>query len=106
MSNQIIVYKNRTNYLSVNVGFDVSADTITSQIRSEPAVGAPLIAEWTVTKPNGGADGELLLTLDDAITAEIAANSGYMDLKRVSGSEPLPVFDGAIEVLFKGTVTA
>lgn len=105
MSNKVIVHKGRTNTLIVNLGIDVSADTITSEIRSEPDVTAPLICTWTVTFATNGADGKLILKLDDVITKQIKADSGYMDLKRVSGSEPLPVFDRPLEVSFRGTVT-
>lgn len=105
MSNKVIVHKGRTNTIRVNLGIDVSADTITSEIRSEPEVEAPLIATWTVSFVNDGTDGELLLVLDDAETKDIKANSGYMDLKRVAGGEPVPVFDRPLEVTFRGTVT-
>lgn len=105
MSSKVIVHKGRTNVLTVKLGIDVSADTITSEIRSEPDQGAPLIATWVVTKINGGTTGELKLTLDDVHTSQIKANSGYMDLKRISGSEPIPVFDQPLEVSFRGTVT-
>ncbi len=105
MSNEVIVHKNRTNVVLVNLGIDVSADTITSEIRSEPQVEAPLIATWNVDFVTDGTDGELVLTLDDATTADITANSGYMDLQRVSGGEPIPVFDTPLEVTFRGSVT-
>ena len=105
MSNEIIVHKGRTNVITVDMGIDVSLDTLTSEIRSEPNQGAPLIATWVVTKPNGGADGKLLLTLDDVITAQIKATSGFMDIKRVTGSEAVAAFDKPLEVTFRGTVT-
>lgn len=105
MSNQVIVHKGRTNTLIVNLGQDVSADTFTSEIRSEPTVESPLIATWQVSFVTDGVDGELKLVLDDAATTGIKPNSGYMDLKRISGSEPVPVFDRPLEVVFRGTVT-
>lgn len=106
MSNAVIVHIGRTNTLTVDLGVDVSLDTLTSEIRSEPNVNSPLIATWVVTKVGGGTTGELTLTLDDTITAQISAASGYMDIKRVSGGEPIPVFDKPLEVTFRGTVTA
>jgi hypothetical protein len=106
MSSKIIVHKDRTNTLFVSLGIDVSADTITSQIRSEPDVNAPLIATWIVTYKTNGTDGELILKLDDNETRQIKANSGYMDLRRVTGGQPVPVFDMPLEVSFRGTVTA
>lgn len=48
MSNQVVVHKGRTNVVRVDLGIDVSADTITSEIRSEPDVEGTLIATWTV----------------------------------------------------------
>jgi hypothetical protein len=105
MSSKVIVHKNRTNILTVSLGFDVSADTITSEIRSEPDVDAPLIATWQVTFKTDGRDGELVLRLDDNETSQIKAASGYMDLKRITGSEPFAVFDQALEVSFRGSVT-
>jgi hypothetical protein len=105
MANTIVVHKGRTNIIACDMGMDVSADTITSEIRSEPDVSSPLLATWEVTFLTDGTDGELVLTLDDVITGQIKANSGYMDIKRVSGGEPLPVFDKPLEVTFRGSVT-
>ena len=105
MSSKVIVHKGRTNVITVSLGINVSADTITSEIRSEPNVDSPLIASWVVTFATNGADGELILTMDDNTTRQIKANSGYMDLKRITGSEPVPVFDSPLEVSFRGTVT-
>lgn len=105
MSNKVIVHKGRTNTLRVNLGINVQGDVFTSEIRAEPTVDSPLIATWVVSFVTNGADGELLLKLDDNETRQIKANSGYMDLKRVTGSEPIPVFDRPLEVSFRGTVT-
>ena len=105
MSSRIIVHKNRTNVLTISLGFDVSGDIITSEIRSEPSVDSPLLATWDVSFRTDGTDGELVLILDDLDTSQIRATSGYMDLKRVSGSEPLAVFDQPLEVSFRGSVT-
>lgn len=105
MSNEVIVHKGRTNILEVRLGYDISADTWTSEIRTQPSQISALIATWTVAFLTDGTDGVLKLTLDDAITGVIDEASGYMDLKRVSGGEPLPVFDQPLEVVFRGTVT-
>lgn len=106
MSNEVIVHKGRTNIIRVHMGIDVSGDTITSEIRSEPDVDSPLLATWTVAFETTGADGKLILTLDNVITSQISATAGYMDLKRVTGGQPVPVFDRPLEVSFRGTVTA
>lgn len=106
MSSSVVVHKGRTNILPIGLGFDVSADTITSEIRTEPEQSSTLLATWNVAYLTDGTDGELVLTLDDLATAQITVASGYMDLKRVTGSEPVAVFDRPIPVAFQGTVTA
>jgi hypothetical protein len=106
MSSKVIVHKGRTNVLAVSLGINVSADTITSQIRSEPDQNSTLLASWVVTNKTDGSDGEIILTLDDSITKFITATSGYMDLKRITGGQPVSIFDRPIEVDFRGTVTA
>jgi len=107
MSNKVIVHKDRTNVIQVNCGFDISDDTITSEIRSEPHITAPLIVAWDVDYLTDGTDGKLILTIDNSAAGGITANSGYMDLKRVvSGGEPVSVFDQPLEVTFRGVVTA
>lgn len=103
--NQLTVYRDRTAIVPVSLGMDVSNDTITSQIRVGKNFESDLIAEWTVAFLTDGTDGELILTLDDSITATITNDLGYMDLKRITGGEPVPVFDKPLEVLFKNSVT-
>ncbi len=105
MSNEVVVHKGRTNVIPVSLGIDVSQDTFKSEIRTEPDSSSVLIAEWDVTFATNGVDGELVLTLDDLITSQIKSNSGYMDLKRTTGTEPIPVFDRPLEVTFRGSVT-
>lgn len=105
MSNAVIVYVGRTNILPVSLGMDVSQDTITSEIRSMKDPESTLIATWTVTNLTDGVDGEVILTLDDTDTADITNLRGYMDLKRVTGGEPVPVFLDPLDVIFKKPVT-
>ena len=105
MSNEVIVHKGRTNTLRIDMGMNVSGSVITSEIRSQADVEAPLLATWDVDFETDGHDGMLILTLDDLVTSQIAATIGYMDLKRVVGGEPIPVFDRPLEVSFRGTVT-
>lgn len=106
MSNTIKVHKNRTNIVILDLGMDVSADTITSEIRAEEDHTSALIVAWIVAFVTDGTDGLLTLTIDDVISADITVDSGYMDVKRVSGGEPLVVFDRPLEVSFQGSVTA
>lgn len=103
---QLVVYKGRTNVVPVGLGVDVSNDEITSEIRVEVDPTSELIAAWTVENVTDGTDGEILLVLDDAVSASIELSKGYMDIKRVTGGEPVPVFDEPLEVLFKKVVTA
>lgn len=105
MANKVVVYKNRTNTLTVDLGIDVTGDSFTSQIRSEQDHNSNLLATWSVVVTDA-ANGILTLTLDDVVTEQITVDSGYMDIKRVSGGEPIPVFDRPLEVSFQGTVTA
>lgn len=102
---QLIVYKDRTNIVPVDLGFDVSADTIESQIREGKSDDSVLIAEWVVTFQTDGTDGLLYLTLDDSVLDEITQTKGYMDMKRISGGEPLPVFAEPLRVRFRDSVT-
>lgn len=101
----IVVYKNRTNILTMGLGFDVSGDTFSSEIRADEDINSTLIATWTVGFATDGVDGELVLTLDDSDLTDITVKKGYMDLKRTSGGEPLQVF-APVKVLFKDVVTA
>lgn len=102
-TDKLIVYKGRTNTVPVSMGIDVSADTITSEIRTQSNV---LIATWSVAFAGDGTDGELIFTLDNSITSAITHTTGVMDIKRVSAGEPLPVFERALEVEFREAVTA
>lgn len=102
MTDILVVHKGRTNIIPVSMGIDVSAETITSQIRTKSGL---LIATWTVAFDSDGTDGELIFTLDNTITAAVTYPSGLMDIKRVSGGEPLPVFDMPLEVEFRETIT-
>jgi hypothetical protein len=103
--NAVIVHIGRTNTLPVSLGMDVSGDTFTSQIRALKDPTSELIAEWDVDFDTDGSDGELVLTLDDSVTELITAETGYMDLKRVTGGEPVPVFDKPLSVIFRLVVT-
>lgn len=104
--NQVIVHKGRRNVLPVSLGIDVSGDEFESEIRAGKNRTSTLIATWTVSFLTDGVDGELLLTLDDSVTTDIEKTIGYMDIKRITSGEPVPVFDELLEVLFQETVTA
>lgn len=105
MANEIIIHRDRTNVLSVNLGMNITGMTITSQIRDQPDVEATLIATFAVVVVDA-TEGEITLTMDNSAAAGITQASGYMDIKRVSGGEPFAVFDRPLEVQFRGVVTA
>lgn len=105
MSSALIVYKGRRNIVTANLGFNLTGSVITSEIREEVDRTSTLIATWTVAVVDA-AGGTITLTLDDSVTTGITQTSGYMDLKRVNGGEPLPVFEKPIEVEFRESVTA
>jgi len=102
----IIIYKGRTKEIIVDLGINVSSDTFHSQIRSAEDVSSSLIAEFTVAFLTDGTDGKLKLTLDNSVTSLIRHKTGYMDIKRTTSGEPVPAFDGVLQVVFKGSVTA
>lgn len=102
---QITVHKGRTVTVLAALGYDVSSDVITSEIRESEHRTSPIIATWSISFATDGTDGELVLVLDDSITTAITKSVGYMDLKRIKDGEPLSVIDKPIEVIFKETVT-
>lgn len=102
--NRVEVHKHRTVTLPVSLGYDVSGDTFKSDIRVAKDPESELIAEWQVSFLTDGTDGELVLTLDDAATDDVPT-VGYMDIKRTTGGEPVPVFNEILEVVFIDTVT-
>lgn len=106
MAGELIVYKNRTNVVPVNLGYDVSTDSFAAEIREGKTKESLLIVSWTVSFLTDGTDGQLLMRLDDSDLDTITQKSVYTDLKRTSGGEPLPVFADVVKVLFRDTVTA
>lgn len=106
MSNEVVVHRNRTNILPVSLGTDVSGETFTSEIRAKVDPTSTLLATWTVTFLTDGSDGELVLRIDNSNLTNVAKNYGYMDIKRMSGGEPLAVLLEPLRVKFQGVVTA
>lgn len=105
MTPNITVHKGRTVIVPVSLGRDVSGDTFVSEIRVDKHSTSSLIATWDISFETDGTDGELILKLDDGVTSLITKSSGYMDLKQVTGGEPIPVFNEPLEVLFRDSVT-
>jgi hypothetical protein len=108
MSKSITIHKGRTNRIPVSLGINVSGDTLTSQIRTDADQSSDLIATFQVTFATDGVDGEVILTLDDSAfnAGMLSRSTGYMDIKRLTGGEPVSVFAEPLEVFFQGTVTA
>lgn len=104
MSDEITVFKNRTTKVRVSLGFDVSTDSFTAEIRAKASSTSELLATWDVTFATNGIDGELIMTMQNESVAAVTAKSGYTDLKRMSGGEPYPVFE-PVKVKFVDTVT-
>jgi len=104
-NNKIVVHKNRTNVVTCNLGINITGDTITSEIRTQPEHDAPLIVPWTVAVITAST-GEITLTIDNGALTDVPHRTGFMDIKRVTGGEPITVFDEPLEVEFRGTVTA
>lgn len=102
----LTIYKNRTAVIPLSLGFDVSGDTFSSEVRVAPDVSSEKIAEFVVTFDSDGTDGELILTMDNSVVDLVTRTKGYMDVKRVSNGEPFAVFSEPLEVFFKGSVTA
>lgn len=104
---QIIVTRHRTTKVQLSLPYDVTGDTISSEIREDDDPESTLLATWDVSLVSAEAGhSELVLTIDSAAANQVEKELGYMDLKRLSGGEPLNVFDGVLEVLFKDPVTA
>lgn len=102
----IVIYKGRTNRVTIDLGINVALDTFASEIRAGDDSTSPLIATWVVSFLTDGADGKLVLTLDNSVSSTITRSSGFMDLKRITDGEPVPVFDRSIPVIIQNTVTA
>lgn len=101
----VIVYIGRTTPLYVKLGFDVSADTLVSEIRAEADSESELIATWDIEFVTDGTDGDLLFTLDDSVTSLIDRTNCFMDIKRVTGGEPVSIFYEPVPVVCRKTVT-
>lgn len=88
-------------------GLDVSADTITSQVREQADHTSPLIFEWEVDM-SAAATGYVTLYYNDTAraNAQIVANKkGVMDIRRLSGGSAIKAHQGVIMVDFEATPT-
>ena len=99
--------KGRYNSYRVNFGFDVSGDTISSQVREQADHTSPLIFEWQVDDTDA-ASGYVTLFYNDTARANdqiVANNKGIMDIRRFSGSFAYPAHQGVIVVDLNATPT-
>lgn len=101
----VVIHRDRKNYLTVDLGMDVSLDVLTSEIRVEEDVNSDLLATWDVAFATDGTDGQLVLTLEASAIANVTHTNAWMDIKRTTGGEPLSAFLQAVPVVFKGVVT-
>lgn len=103
MLRQINVYRGRTVTVPVTLAHVISEDDVfTSDIRVDRHFESELIASWTVVYSN---PREITLMLDDAVTALVEVDEGFMDIKQLKDGEPIPVFDEPLKVVFKNPVT-
>lgn len=100
---KIVVHKGRVNVKSLKLNTDTTGETIKSEIRERDNIASPLIATWTVTAVDASA-GEYNLFLDDSDSL-IEHATGFMDVIRISGGQPIPAFDEPLAVEFRGSVT-
>lgn len=99
----IRIYRGRTARSTITLEYSVLGDIIRSQIRVAVNPTSKLIAEWDVDiSPDGR---RITLTLDDLVTKNIVESGGYMDIKRVTGGEPVPVLDYPLPVVIMNVVT-
>lgn len=101
---QLVYRKGRYNAVPVNLGIDITGQTIVSQIRERPDESSPVILTWTPTVTNA-ATGEFTLSHNDS-AGVITHSEGWMDIKRVTGAGDIACFDGPLAVEFRGAVTA
>lgn len=101
----VVFHINRTTTHRLELGYDVSADTLSAQIRVDESHTSTLIANLVVDFETDGTDGNVLLTLTNEASVDITNSKGFMDVLRMSGGEPLSVFAEPLPVIFRGSVT-
>lgn len=102
MADSLVVYKQRTNIFEfIFFGQDLSQDVLTSQIRRGQSSNSHKIAEFDIRPRTDGKDGRYIFTIDDSELENIPDVVGWLDIKRVSGGEPLAVLESPIPVTFQ-----
>lgn len=101
----IKIDRGRTEVKEFRFGYSLAGDSFKSEIRQGTRVDSKLIATWDIEFATDGSDGVLLLSLDDSITKDIPAGSGYMDIKRVTDGEPVSMFEHPLTVVIRNVVT-
>jgi hypothetical protein len=99
----IVIHRGRTERVAVKLSYSVSSDVITSQIRIAMNPTSTFIANFVVSVSSDGRT--IYLDLDDFETQNITQSGGYMDIKRVTGGEPVNVLQHPIPVIFVDSVT-
>lgn len=98
------VFRNRTTVVQFDLNQDITGDTIVAEIRADRASTSTLIATWTVAITDASL-GTGTLTLDNS-SAAITDTVGWMDMLRVTGGEPISLFDEPLRVVFVDMPTA
>lgn len=94
----IPVFRNRTTVHLFDLGMNITGDDIVAQIRAGRETTSALIADWVV-EVTDAATGQGTITLDNSDSV-ITAETGWMDIIRVTGGEPLAVMDQPLQVEF------
>jgi len=106
----ITIQRDRTETIRVELptgtGAGYASDTFTSQIRAKADPSSALIATMTVDTTNLSASDYIELSVDNAVTAAITADAGWLDVIRTAAGEPLRVFDTPVRVSFIDMPTA
>lgn len=85
------VYRTRKTTITVNLNYNVTGETLTAEGRASESPDSTLLVTFTVVVDTAATGALTLTALPAAIEAEAADYiGGFMDIKRVSGTVPLP----------------
>ena len=88
----LVVERTKTVVVPISLGFNVSGQVFTADLRATTSATSTLIATWTVTFATNGKDGELIATLPDTVTSTLAVGTAYMRLKRTTPGPTIEIF--------------
>lgn len=105
MLDRITVHKHRATVISFGFGIDLSQDTLTSQIRDSKNSTGNDLGFWDIQPLTDGTDGRYVFTFSPEKATLVTVDKGYMDVKRVSGGQPLTLMNRILTVEFKDVIT-